>query len=104
MKVLPANVMIDAIDTALEVGKVSFDCVRRDGHVVLAGDGQVSLGQTVIKRGAAIGSGATLLCGITVGENAVVGAGSVVTRDVPANTVVAGNPARVLKKVPGEQA
>lgn len=59
---------------------------------------------TVIKRGAAIGSGATLLCGITVGENAVVGAGSVVTRDVPANTVVAGNPARVLKKVPGEQA
>lgn len=52
---------------------------------------------TVVKRGASIGSGATLLCGITVGENAVVGAGSVVTKDVPAGAVVAGNPARVLK-------
>jgi len=55
---------------------------------------------TRIKRGASIGSGATLLCGITVGENAVVGAGSVVTRDVPAGAVVAGNPARVIKSVP----
>ncbi len=55
---------------------------------------------TRIKRGASIGSGATLLCGITVGENAVVGAGSVVTRDVPAGAVVAGNPARVIKPLP----
>lgn len=54
---------------------------------------------TYIKRGASIGSGATLLCGITVGERAVVGAGSVVTKDVPAGAVVAGNPARVLKTV-----
>jgi acetyltransferase-like isoleucine patch superfamily enzyme len=54
---------------------------------------------TVVKRGASIGSGATLLCGVTVGENAVVGAGSVVTRDVPPGAVVAGNPARVLKSV-----
>lgn len=54
---------------------------------------------TLIKRGASIGSSATLLCGITIGENAMVGAGSVVTRDVPANAVVAGNPARVLKKI-----
>ncbi len=54
---------------------------------------------TVVKRGASIGSGATLLCGVTVGENAVVGAGSVVTRDVPANTIVAGNPARVLRSL-----
>jgi len=53
--------------------------------------------QTLIKRGASIGSGATILGGITIGENAVVGAGSVVTRDVLPNTVVAGNPARVLK-------
>jgi acetyltransferase-like isoleucine patch superfamily enzyme len=53
---------------------------------------------TLIKRGASIGSGATLMGGITVGENAVIGAGAVVTRDVPANTTVAGNPARVLKK------
>jgi len=49
---------------------------------------------TLVKRGASIGSGATLLCGITVGENAVVGAGSVVTKDVPGGAVVAGNPAR----------
>jgi acetyltransferase-like isoleucine patch superfamily enzyme len=55
---------------------------------------------TTIKRGASIGSGATLLCGITVGERAVVGAGSVVTRDVPPGAVVAGNPARVLRIVP----
>lgn len=53
---------------------------------------------TLIKQGASVGSSATLLCGITVGENAVVGAGSVVTKDVPANTVVAGNPARVMKQ------
>lgn len=52
---------------------------------------------TLVKRGASIGSGATLLCGVTVGENAIVGAGSVVTRDVPAGAVVAGNPARILK-------
>jgi UDP-2-acetamido-3-amino-2,3-dideoxy-glucuronate N-acetyltransferase len=52
---------------------------------------------TLVKQGASIGSSATLLCGITVGENAVIGAGSVVTKDVPANTIVAGNPARVLR-------
>jgi UDP-2-acetamido-3-amino-2,3-dideoxy-glucuronate N-acetyltransferase len=52
---------------------------------------------TLVKRGATIGSGATLLGGITVGENAIVGAGSVVTRDVPPNTIVAGNPARILR-------
>ena len=57
---------------------------------------------TLVKRGASIGSSATLLCGITVGENAIVGAGSVVTKDVPANTIVAGNPARVLRKLTGE--
>jgi acetyltransferase-like isoleucine patch superfamily enzyme len=52
---------------------------------------------TLVKRGAAIGSGATLMCGITIGENALVGAGSVVTKDVPPGAVVAGNPARVVK-------
>ena len=57
---------------------------------------------TRVKRGASIGSGATLLCGITVGERALVGAGSVVTRDVPDFAVVAGNPARVIKKLPRE--
>ncbi|HNY26375.1 MAG TPA: acyltransferase [Candidatus Sumerlaeota bacterium] len=55
--------------------------------------------KTTIKAGASIGSSVTLLCGITVGENAIVGAGSVVTKDVPPNTVVAGNPARVLRKL-----
>jgi len=54
---------------------------------------------TRIKRGASIGTSSTILCGVVVGENAIVGAGTVVTRDVPANTVVAGNPARVLRKV-----
>ena len=53
--------------------------------------------KTLVKRGASIGSGATLLCGITVGEKALIGAGSVVTKDVPAGAVVAGNPARVVK-------
>ncbi|MBI5953960.1 MAG: N-acetyltransferase [Chloroflexi bacterium] len=52
---------------------------------------------TLIKKGASIGSNATILCGVTVGERAIVGAGSVVTRDVPDNAVVAGNPARVVR-------
>jgi len=52
---------------------------------------------TLVKRGASIGSGAVLLCGITIGENALVGAGSVVTKDVPDGATVAGNPARLIK-------
>jgi acetyltransferase-like isoleucine patch superfamily enzyme len=55
--------------------------------------------RTLIKRGASIGSGATLLGGITVGEKSIVGAGSVVTRDVPPGVIVAGNPARVLRSI-----
>jgi acetyltransferase-like isoleucine patch superfamily enzyme len=54
---------------------------------------------TLIKKGASIGSGSTILAGVTVGENAIVGAGSVVTKDVPANAIVAGNPARVLRSI-----
>jgi UDP-2-acetamido-3-amino-2,3-dideoxy-glucuronate N-acetyltransferase len=53
---------------------------------------------TIIKRRASIGSNATVICGVTIGEGAVIGAGSVVTKDVAPNTVVAGNPARVLRK------
>lgn len=54
---------------------------------------------TLVKRGAAVGSNATILCGVTIGEEAIVGAGSVVTHDVPPHTVVAGNPARILRAV-----
>ena len=53
--------------------------------------------RTVVRKGASIGSGVTILANTTIGENAIVGAGSVVTRDVPANAVVAGNPAKVLR-------
>ena len=54
---------------------------------------------TFIKKGTSIGSSATILAGVTIGENAIVGAGSVVTKDVPSFTIVAGNPARVLRKI-----
>ncbi len=54
---------------------------------------------TVVRRGASIGTGATILGGVQIGPRAIVGAGSVVTRDVPADTIVAGNPARILRKV-----
>jgi acetyltransferase-like isoleucine patch superfamily enzyme len=54
---------------------------------------------TLVKKGASIGSSVTLLCGVTVGENAIIGAGSVVTKDVPADSIVAGNPAKVLRKI-----
>jgi acetyltransferase-like isoleucine patch superfamily enzyme len=53
---------------------------------------------THVKRGASIGSGSTLLCGVTVGEFAIIGAGSVVTKDVPARAIVAGNPARAMRQ------
>jgi acetyltransferase-like isoleucine patch superfamily enzyme len=55
--------------------------------------------RTVIKNGASIGTGATILANITIGENAIVGAGSVVTKDVPANCIVGGNPARIFRKI-----
>ena len=58
---------------------------------------------TLVKRGASIGSGVTLLCGITIGERAIIGAGSIVTKDVPPGAIVVGNPARVVKWVPGYQ-
>jgi UDP-2-acetamido-3-amino-2,3-dideoxy-glucuronate N-acetyltransferase len=53
--------------------------------------------KTLVQRGASIGSGSVILCNVTIGENAIVGAGSVVTKDVPPDAVVAGNPARILR-------
>lgn len=68
-----------------------------DGQLQTEADWKVEM--TLVKAGASIGSGCTILSNITIGENALVGAGSVVTKDVPPNTIVAGNPARVLRKV-----
>jgi acetyltransferase-like isoleucine patch superfamily enzyme len=58
--------------------------------------------RTLIKKGASIGSGATILSNIVIGENAIIGAGSTVTKDVPANAIVAGNPARLLRYIERE--
>lgn len=66
-----------------------------DGGMQTEADWKVE--STVVKRGASIGTGATILPNTCIGENAIVGAGSVVTKDVPANAVIAGNPARVLR-------
>jgi acetyltransferase-like isoleucine patch superfamily enzyme len=68
-----------------------------DGNLQTEADWSVE--QTVIKKGASIGSGATILSRTSVGENAIVGAGSVVTKDVPPNAIVAGNPAKVLRYI-----
>ena len=71
--------------------------VNADGSMQTENDWKVV--PTVVKRGASIGSNATILCGITIGENAVVGAGAVVTRDVPPATIVAGSPAKIKRSV-----
>ena len=84
-----------------EVGGVTFinDSYPRatapDGQLQTEQDWKVE--QTLVKKRASIGSGSTILSKITIGENALVGAGSVVTKDVPPNAVVAGNPARILR-------
>jgi len=70
--------------------------VNQDGS--MQGEQDWAVVETFVKRGASIGSSATILCGVTVGEKAIVGAGSVVTKDVPAGAVVAGVPARIIKK------
>jgi len=67
-----------------------------DGALQTEADWSVT--PTLVKRGASIGSNATILCGVTIGERAIVGAGSVVTRDVPPDTIVAGVPARLMRK------
>jgi acetyltransferase-like isoleucine patch superfamily enzyme len=57
---------------------------------------------TLVRKGASIGSGATILCSVTIGENAIVGSGSVVTKDVPSNAIVAGVPARFIRTIGNE--
>jgi acetyltransferase-like isoleucine patch superfamily enzyme len=69
---------------------------NEDGELQTENDWSVV--ETYIKKGASIGSSATILCGVTIGENAIIGAGSVVTKDVPANSIVAGVPAKQIKK------
>ncbi len=58
---------------------------------------------TLVKKGASIGSGSTILGNVTIGENAIIGAGSVVTRDVMPDTIVAGNPAKILRRITGSE-
>jgi acetyltransferase-like isoleucine patch superfamily enzyme len=69
-----------------------------DGGLQTESDWKVE--QTLVKKGASVGSGATILSHVVIGENAIVGAGCVVTKDVPANSIVVGNPARFLRPVP----
>lgn len=71
--------------------------VNKDGSMKQEEDWKCE--KTYVKKRASIGSNATIICGITIGENAMIGAGSVVTKDVPANTIVAGNPARIIGDV-----
>jgi acetyltransferase-like isoleucine patch superfamily enzyme len=68
-----------------------------DGTLQTEADWKVE--RTVIKKGASVGTGVTILANVTIGENAIVGAGSVVTKDVPPNTIVAGNPAKVFRSI-----
>ena len=71
----------------------------KDGKLQTEADWKVE--PTLVKKGASIGSGSTILANVTIGENALVGTGSVVTKDVPASTIVAGNPAKVKRQVQG---
>ena len=61
--------------------------------------GEWSLVRTIVKKGASIGANSVIVCGVTIGEEAMVGAGSVVTKDVPDRVVVAGNPARIIRRI-----
>lgn len=70
---------------------------NRDGTIQTERDWKVT--GTVVEEGASIGTGSTILCGVTIGRNAIVGAGSVVTKDIPENAVACGNPARVVRYI-----
>jgi len=70
---------------------------NEDGSMQTDNDWRVV--ETFVKKGASIGSSSTIMCGITIGENSIVGAGAVVTKDVPPNSIVAGVPAKLIKKI-----
>ena len=70
---------------------------NEDGQLQSQDDWKVV--ETFVKKGASVGTSATILAGVTIGKNAIVGAGSIVTKDVPENTIVAGNPAKILRKI-----
>ncbi|MGE5412514.1 MAG: acyltransferase [Clostridiales bacterium] len=70
-----------------------------NGEGLMQNESDWKVVETFVRRGASIGSSATILCGVTIGENAIIGAGAVVTKDVPANTIAAGVPARVIKVI-----
>ena len=70
---------------------------NKDGSLKTAEDWEVT--RTFVRKRASIGANATIICGVTVGENSIVGAGSVVTKDVPQNSVVVGNPAKAIGRV-----
>jgi acetyltransferase-like isoleucine patch superfamily enzyme len=74
-----------------------FPRATTDGQLQTETDWKVE--RTIIKKGASLGTGVTVLANVTIGENAIVGAGSVVTKDVPANSIVVGNPAKVVRYI-----
>lgn len=71
--------------------------VTQEGHLQTGADWKVV--PTIVKRGALIGTSSTILCGITIGENSIIGAGSVVTKDIPPNVIVAGVPAKIIRRL-----
>lgn len=75
----------------------SYPRATAEGRLQTEADWKVE--KTLVKKGASVGSGSTVLANVTIGENAIIGAGSTVTKDVPANTIVAGNPARMLRRI-----
>lgn len=103
------NVFINFNCTLLELGGITIEdnvliapnvCILCEGHPILPNDRQsLTTAPIHIKKNAWIGAGATILQGVTIGENAVVAAGSVVTTDVPSNTIVGGIPAKFIKNI-----
>ncbi len=73
-----------------------------NGNGELKNEADWHVAVTLVKKGASIGSGSTILCNVTIGEKAIVGSGSVVTKDVPSGAIVAGNPARIIREIDHE--